>query len=111
MLRFLKKQPDPREITNADAAEAYKDKEAVFVDVREQDEWTEGHLPGSIHIPLGELAQRSGELPHTGKIITVCRSGGRSLYAVDMLKRAGFRDVKSMAGGIVEWVKNGSPVE
>lgn len=111
MRGFLKKHSDPREITNDDAAQVYDEQGAVFVDVREPNEWASGHMPGAIHIPLGNLAQRSGELPKDRRIITVCRSGGRSLNAIDTLARAGFGDVKSMAGGMIEWSKRGRPVE
>lgn len=107
----MKKVPDPREISNADAAKAYEEQDATFVDVREPDEWAEGHMPGVMHIPLGGLAGRVSEIPDGGKIITVCRSGVRSLDAVDILQGAGRKDVKSMAGGMIEWTKNGRAVE
>ena len=103
--------PDPREITNTDAAKVYEEKGATFVDVREQSEWNAGHMPGSIHIPLGDLTRRAGELPADKPIVTVCRSGNRSLYAVDMLQAKGHGDVKSMAGGLVEWASSGRPLE
>lgn len=103
--------PDPREITNADAAKAHGKEDVTFVDVREVPEWNAGHLPGSIHIPLDELARRADELPKATQIITVCRSGNRSLHAVDILQAKGHGDVKSMAGGIIEWAENGRPVE
>jgi rhodanese-related sulfurtransferase len=103
--------PDPREITNADAAKVYEGKNATFVDVREMSEWNAGHMPGSVHIPLGDLTRRAGELPTDKPIITVCRSGNRSLYAVDMLQTKGHSDVKSMAGGLVEWASAGRPLE
>jgi rhodanese-related sulfurtransferase len=103
--------PDPREITNEDAAAAYADEGATFVDVREPEEWASGHMPGAVHIPLGDLAKRAGELPTDGRIITVCRSGARSLNAVDILSASGRKDVVSMAGGMIEWGKSGRPVE
>lgn len=111
MLKFMQRGPDPREISTEDAAAAYEAQEAIFVDVREEDEWAEGHMPDAVLIPLGDLERRVNELPQEGRIIAVCRSGGRSLAAVDMLTRAGFRDAKSMAGGMVEWSKQGRPVE
>jgi rhodanese-related sulfurtransferase len=83
---MFKKDPDPREISNTDAADVYKEPGVTFVDVREPDEWAEGHMPGAVHIPLGDLARRAGELPAEGHIITVCKAGGRSLKAVDILE-------------------------
>lgn len=108
---LLKKEPDPREITNDEGATIYRENGAAFVDVREPDEWAEGHMPGAIHIPLGELAQRIDELPGERPIVTVCRSGKRSLAAVDTLEAAGRTGAKSLAGGMLEWVKLGRPVE
>ena len=95
--------PDPREIDHETAAGIWRDKGAVFVDVREPEEFASGRVPGSTLIPLGELAQRSKELPKDARIVTVCRSGNRSLYAVDILTQQGWSDVKSMAGGMIEW--------
>lgn len=109
--KLFNNEPDPREITNADAAKIYEEKRATFVDVREPEEWAEGHMPGAVHIPLGDLQRRAGELPKEGDIITVCRSGGRSLDAVDILERTGRPGAKSMAGGMIEWQKSGRPVE
>ena len=102
---------DPREISTADAAKVYDEQGATFVDVREPDEWAEGHMPGALHIPLGDLAQRANEIPDGGTIITVCRSGVRSLDAVDILRAAGRPDVTSMVGGMIEWTKRGRAVE
>ena len=109
--KMFRKDPDPREITNAEAAEIYSKKGATFVDVREPDEWAEGHMPGAVHIPLGDLARRAGELPAEGQIITVCKAGGRSLKAVDILEAGGRPGSKSMAGGMLEWKKSGRAVE
>ena len=102
---------DPREISTADAAKVYEEQGATFVDVREPDEWAAGHMPGALHIPLGDLARRENEIPADGKIITVCRSGVRSLDAVDILHGAGRKDVKSMSGGMIEWTQNGHSVK
>lgn len=109
--KMFKRENDPREITNADAAKVYDAQGATFVDVREAEEWAEVHLPGAVHIPLGDLQRRANELPAEGPIVTVCRSGGRSLDAVDILEANGRPDAKSMAGGMIEWVKNGRAVE
>src|SRR5687768_4369903 len=82
-----------------------------IVDVREADEWTEGHMPDAVFIPLGELASRTAELDPAQPVITVCKSGQRSLVAADILQRAGFKDVASMAGGIIAWAEAGQPIE
>lgn len=109
--KLSRNDADPREITNDESAEVYSRQGATFVDVREADEWAEGHIPGAIHIPLGELDQRANEIPADGEIVTYCRSGVRSLTAVDVLEAAGRKDVKSMAGGINDWQAAGRVVE
>lgn len=81
------------------------------VDVRESDEWCEGHIPGSVLIPMGEVAFRLRELDPSRPVITVCRSGRRSLYSAEELLAAGFRDVKSLAGGVIAWAEAGQPLE
>lgn len=84
---------------------------AQIVDVREPDEWADGHIPGVIHIPLGSLANRRQELDPSRPVIAVCRSGKRSLTAVEILAHAGFTDAKSMAGGMIAWSARRLPVE
>jgi rhodanese-related sulfurtransferase len=84
---------------------------AVLVDVREKSEWQEGHVSDAVHIPLGSLPQRLGELDQNTELITVCRSGNRSAFAADALLKAGFPRVSSMAGGTVAWSEQGLPVE
>lgn len=74
----------------------------VALDVREAEEWREGHIPGAVWIPLGELPQRLEELPRDREIIAVCRSGGRSAMATRFLLAAGFRAV-NLRGGMLEW--------
>ncbi|MDP3007607.1 MAG: rhodanese-like domain-containing protein [Methylococcales bacterium] len=85
------------------------EKQAVIVDVREDDEWNAGHIAGAVHIPLNQLDARLPELQSykESTIITQCRSGKRSLKALEVLKSAGFTKVSSMDGGIVAWTKDG----
>jgi rhodanese-related sulfurtransferase len=81
--------------------------DAVLVDVREPHEWEAGHAPGAIHIPLGELPSRIGELPETDDAVAiVCRSGGRSARAVQWLAQQGY-DVVNVEGGMLEWQRTG----
>ena len=82
-----------------------------LLDVRENDEWAESHIPGSVLIPLGDLAGRMGELDPSRPVITVCRSGRRSLIAAEDLLKGGFSDVASLAGGMIAWEKAGQPVQ
>jgi rhodanese-related sulfurtransferase/rubrerythrin len=76
----------------------------TLLDVRQPEEYTEGHLPGSRLIPVGELNARIGEVPRTeSPTIVYCRSGMRAGKATAMLLQAGFREVWNMTGGILAW--------
>ena len=100
-------------ISPKEAAAMYTGQKAVIVDVREDSEWNEQHIPGAIHIPLGQLSERLSELKQykDSPVITQCRSGGRSAQAFDVLKSAGFSKVYNMDGGIMAWDKAGLKTE
>lgn len=84
--------------------------DAVLVDVREPDEWAAGHAPGAVHLPLGDLPSRVGELPETDDALpVVCRSGGRSSRAVQWLVQQGY-DVVNVEGGMRAWHEAGKPM-
>lgn len=72
-----------------------------LVDVRKSEEVAEGTLPGSINIPLGELSDRTGELDQSRRVVVLCRSGGRSTKASELLTAAGFADVVNLDGGML----------
>lgn len=99
-------EPLPREISVAQAAEA-RNAGAFVLDVREQDEWDEFHIPDATLIPLGQLESRLQEVPKDREIVVVCRSGNRSATGRDILLQAGFENVTSMAGGMNEWRAQG----
>lgn len=90
-------------------AESIQTGSHTLVDVRERDEWQAGHIEQAIHIPLGELSRRLGELDRTKPVYTICLSGSRSLLAAQMLTKAGFPEVKSMRGGMAAWARAGKP--
>ena len=85
--------------------------EIVIIDVREADEYTMGRIPGSMWIPLGELASRTDEVSTDVPVVMVCRSGNRSAEAVKILQRAGFTNIHNMTGGMIEWNAAGYMVE
>jgi rhodanese-related sulfurtransferase len=99
------------EVTVTQTVDARVNGTHQLVDVRERDEWNEGHIPDARFIPLGELAVRVNELDPVRPVITICHSGKRSLVAVEILQRAGFTDVASMAGGMVAWAEARQPIE
>lgn len=84
--------------------------DALVVDVREPDEWSAGHAPGAVHIPMGDIPARLDELPSTDESLpVVCRSGGRSGRAVQWLVQQGF-DVVNVDGGMQSWQRAGKPM-
>jgi len=99
----------PRAVSVAEAA-ALREEGALILDVREQSEWEQGHIEGATLIPLGQLFQRSAELPTDQTIVVVCRSGNRSAQGRDILETAGFTTVTSMNGGMNDWQAQGYPI-
>ena len=84
-----------------------------ILDVREAGEFNGplGHIPGAVLIPLGELAGRAGELSRERPIVAVCRAGGRSAQATNILQQAGFKQVANLTGGMLRWRAEGHPIE
>ena len=95
------------------AAARERQGEALFVDVREQDEWDEGVVPGAIHVPRGQLESRiEGLVPDHGReLVLYCSGGSRSAFAAKALQELGYEQVVSLAGGFTDWKRNGFPVE
>ncbi len=93
------------------ATRLYND-DALVLDVREDKEYAEGHIPKAKHIPLGQLADRLNELDkfRNKPVLVTCRSGQRSARACGMLKKAGFETVYNQAGGIIAWERANLPV-
>lgn len=81
----------------------------VVLDVREPHEWAAGHIDGAIHIPLGEIPARVGELDPSVRTLVVCHLGGRSARATQWLHAQG-HDVVNVAGGMEAWEHAGRPV-
>ncbi len=104
------------EISEIDATHArdrIESGEPVVVDVREQGEWDEGHIPGAVHVPRGHLESRIERLaPDPGRpVVIYCSVGNRSAFAAKTLAELGYEDVVSLAGGFTDWKRNGFPVQ
>lgn len=80
-----------------------------LLDVRENFEIAEGMIPGAIHIPMGELNARLGEIDQARPIIVICRSGNRSARVAEVLNGAGFT-ADTMAGGMIAWQRAGPAI-
>ncbi|MFZ2450630.1 MAG: rhodanese-like domain-containing protein [Methylovulum miyakonense] len=100
-------------VSPKEAAAMQSSKNAIIVDVREDNEWQEQHIPGALHIPLSQLDSRMGELKgrQHGAIVMQCRSGKRSAKAQAALQSAGFANVYNMEGGLLAWQQQGLSVE
>jgi sulfur-carrier protein adenylyltransferase/sulfurtransferase len=82
----------------------------VFIlDVREPNEYQICRIPGSVLIPLGELPRRYAELPKDKDIVAHCKMGGRSAKAQEFLQSVGFKRVKNLKGGILDWIDKVDP--
>jgi len=91
-----------------DAGEAFH-----LVDVREQDEYAAGHLPGALHLSKGVIERDIEKNMADPEAVIVCYCGGgsRSALAAESLRRMGYTSVISMAGGMRDWKAAGYPVE
>lgn len=81
----------------------------VVVDVRSHAEYSQGHLPNSIHIPVTELANRLQELPANRSPVFICRSGARSLTACGIAARADITSLAHLEGGLLAWAQDVDP--
>jgi rhodanese-related sulfurtransferase len=100
--------PEAAEVREVSRDEARKlvDDGAQLVDVRADHEWEAGRIPGAVHIPLAELADRAGEIDREQPVVLYCRGGNRSSMAAAALTDAGYDAVK-LAEGIVGWEEEG----
>ena len=80
-----------------------------IVDVRSPEEWSHGHLPGAVHIPLAALPEKLGELDPSSPIVLHCKGGGRSSIAASFLQSQGMSNVSNLVGGYEAWTKEGFP--
>jgi len=98
---------DPDEL-----AERLETDDMLVLDVRDDDEFAEAHIPGSVHLPYGELPERQAELPRDRQIAAICSGGKRSGLAASILQREGFERVLHVAnGGVGTWRRAGRPVD
>jgi len=87
--------------------------EITLLDVRSAEEYNgpDGHVAGSLLLPLPELEQRSGEIPTGKPVVVVCHSGSRSALATQQLLKAGLDQVANLHGGLSRWTAEGYPLE
>ncbi len=101
------------EVGPSDAVMLINRKDAVVIDVRDESEYSSGHITNARHIPEKQLDERMKELEKlkAKPVIVCCASGRRSAAAADSLRKQGFADVVALRGGIGAWVQAGMPLE
>lgn len=99
-------------ISPAESTQMINRDNALMLDVRENNEYSEGHIINSVHIPLSNLKTRIGDLEKykSQKIIVACRSGHRSSQACANLKKEGFAEVFNLSGGVMAWENANLPL-
>lgn len=99
------------DVPEIDIAEAQRRHAAgvPVIDVREPDEYREGHVPGAPLIPVGDIVERSDEVPTDSQVLVVCRSGARSRSAAEHLRGLGI-DAVNITGGTMAWIEAGHRV-
>src|SRR5947209_20305646 len=100
------------EISPQDAAAKLQSGEAVIVDVRDKDEWDEGHIPSALHMSRGTIELDIEEkVPDPNALIVChCGGGGRGALATESLQKMGYTNVRNIAGGFKAWKAAGLPV-
>lgn len=81
------------------------------LDVRQEAEWSAGHLPGALHIEGGRLRREVPPLPKDTPVVVHCGHADRSTVAISLLQQQGFKDVRLLYGGLSAWREAGYPVE
>lgn len=101
----------PLEIDVHTTAVVQNREDVILIDVREQWEYDEAHIPNITLIPMSEIANRLDEIPKDKEVILTCRSGNRSGQVTNLLQQNGFDNVHNMQGGILAWQQAGYAVE
>ena len=92
-----------RNLTEAQLREKFERGASTLIDVRETHEFTSGHIPDAVNIPLSKLKQRLKEIPNDKELILYCQSGIRSKQAARILQKQNYTDVSHLSGGISSW--------
>lgn len=100
------------EVVDAQTVASIKDRaDVLLIDVREQWEYDEAHIPGITLIPINSVPSRLSEIPTDKTVVLACRSGNRSAQVFDYLKQQGYTNIHNLQGGITAWQGAGLPVE
>ena len=97
------------DFTLSEVRDGLHTQQVTLVDVRGEDEWRTGHVPGSINVPVAMLDQQAGRLSSARPVIVHCQTGARAAIAASVLKARGLDEVGVFAGGYAEWTAAGQP--
>jgi rhodanese-related sulfurtransferase len=103
--------PNVENLDFDDIRSGLADNSILLVDVREPNEWDDGHIPGAILMPLSVFDATALPDPQGRRVVLSCRSGRRSLTAAAAARDAGVTIDAHYAGGFLDWVNQGGPVE
>ena len=109
---LIRVQGDRTLVSPVEATLLINREDAAVIDIRDQAEYSKGHIPNSRHIPVAEFERRSTELEKlkSRPLIVYCATGARSGAAISALRKAGFEKLFNLRGGLLEWEKAGQPV-
>ncbi len=109
---LLQKARGYQAVDPSEATILHNRQDALILDVREDSEYKDGHILGSVHIPLGQLTSRIKELDkHRSRpIIAACRSGSRSGHVCALLRKQGFEQIYNLRGGLMAWQNANLPI-
>ncbi|MDR0702991.1 MAG: rhodanese-like domain-containing protein [Azoarcus sp.] len=112
LVEMIRQLRDKSLLTPLAATMLINREDALVIDVREQGDFDQGHLPNARHLPFGDLERRAGELEkfRARPFILYCGNGSRAAMAIAALKKAGFEKLYNLRGGLFEWEKAGQPL-
>jgi len=112
VLSFLRKLTAGVPSITVDELDDLLRRDAVrLLDVREESEFRQGHVPGAVNVPKGRLAARLDRLKRDKPYAVICASGSRSMGAASLLLDQGFEGAVSVRGGTGAWARSGRPIK
>jgi len=101
-----------KNISIEDSYEDFKNKNAVFIDVRTNQEYINGHIEGSTHIDVSDSSfiEKINALDKSKKYVVYCMTGNRASRTVSLMGKNGFEKVYNLKGGITKWHRENLPV-
>ncbi|MCA0173191.1 MBL fold metallo-hydrolase [Bacillus sp. RAR_GA_16] len=98
-------------VTTEELKDVYDKEDVYVVDIRKENEWNAGHIPGANHHMLGYLEDQAKDIPEDKTVVVHCQSGTRSAIGTSLLQSLGFKDILNYSGGFAAWEKDGDKIE